>query len=82
MCVHIFNSGTASVFTPASIAGCSDQLCESTLGVAQTSAHLECVKLQQQIVEEKRARVQAVMAAQRNKKQKDRESIGPLWGEL
>ena len=46
------NSGTADVFTPALIAGASDQLKELMLGIAETSAHLECLKLQQQIEEE------------------------------
>ena len=46
------NLGTVDVFTPASIAGASDQLRESMLGVAKTSAQLEHAKLQQQIVEE------------------------------
>ena len=71
------NSGTADVFTPVSIVGASDQLKESMHGIAKTSAHLECLKLQQQIAEETqclnrekaecaaRARVHAVMVAQR-----------------
>ena len=46
------NLGTAGVFMPASIAGASDQLWESLLGIAKTSAQLEHAKLQQQIAEE------------------------------
>ena len=51
VCMHL-NSGTADVFTPASIAGASEQLCESMLSIAKTSAQLEHAKLQQQIVAE------------------------------
>ena len=46
------NLGTADVFMPASIAGASEQLCESMLGIAKMSAPLEQAKLQQQIVAE------------------------------
>ena len=77
--VHNLNLGTAYVFTPASIAGASEQLKESMLGIAKKSAQLECLKLQQKIVEETqhinrekaeraaRARVRAEMAAQKPK---------------
>ena len=89
MCAHFFNSGTADVFTLASIAGASPQLHESMLGVVQTSAHLECIKLQHQIAEETqrqnrekaarvaRARVQAEMAAQRDKNKKKKTENPP-----
>ena len=81
MCTHL-NSDTADVFTPASIAGASTQLRESILGIAKMSALLECVKLQQQIVEETqwqqrerearaaRARVCAEMGTQHDKNKK------------
>ena len=76
------NSGTVDVFMPASIAGASDQLRESMLGIAKMLATLERVKLQQQIVEEAkrqqqewlarqaRARVRAAMADQQEKNRK------------
>ena len=48
--VCILNFGTANVFTPVSIVGCSDKLCLSMLGIAQTLA--QCIKLQQPITEE------------------------------
>ena len=76
VCVSALNVGTANVFMPASITGCSDQLRESMLSIAQTSANLERTKLQQQIVDERkkqnlartaRARVRAAMANKRKK---------------
>ena len=51
MCTHL-NSGIVDVVTPALIAGASDQLKESMLGIAKTSAQLEHLKLQQKIAEE------------------------------
>ena len=76
------NLGTVDVFMPALVAGASDQLRESMLGVAKTSAEIECAKLQQQIAKEAqrqehepaarqaRARIQAVIAAQHEKDKK------------
>ena len=52
------NSGTADVFTPVLIAGASDQLGESMLGIAKMLANLEHAKLQQQIAEEARRQQQ------------------------
>ena len=78
VCIHL-NLGTADVFAPALIAGASDQLWESLLSIAKTSAQLEHAKHQQQIAAEAqkqqwewatrqaRARVWAAMAAQREK---------------
>ena len=40
VCTHL-NLGRADVFTPVSIAGASEQLRESMLGIAKTSAQLE-----------------------------------------
>ena len=88
VCTHL-NLGTADVFMPASIAGASDQLRESMLSIAKTSAQLECTKLRQHIAAEfqkqqreqaarqARTRVWAAMAAQHEKDKKKKGTENP-----